>query len=167
MKYLLAAAVAIGTIVGGVAATAQQTSPRVRADANGDGAVSRAEFVARAEARFARIDTDRNGSLSRDERRAGRPDRGRRMAGALQRLDSDGDGKLSRAEFATGAERRWQRMGARPDTAAPDRASFDQRTAARFSRLDRNNDGFLERAELAAMRNRGDAPAATPAPSGS
>jgi Ca2+-binding EF-hand superfamily protein len=163
MKYLVAAAVAVGTIVSGVAASAQQSSTRLRADANGDGAVSRTEFVARAEARFARLDTDRNGTLSRDERRAGRPDRGRRMAGMIQRLDKDGDGKLSRAEFAAGAERRWSRMSARSGAAAPDRASFDQRIADRFSRLDRNGDGFVDQAELAAMR----APVATPTPSGS
>ena len=42
------------------------------ADANGDKAVSKAEFRAAAEARFAKADANSDGTISADERKAGR-----------------------------------------------------------------------------------------------
>jgi hypothetical protein len=40
-----------------------------RADANGDGRVTRDEFLANAAARFDRLDTNRDGALTGDDRR--------------------------------------------------------------------------------------------------
>lgn len=48
---------------------------RVRVDANGDGAVSRAEFEAHLRVRFARMDADRDGFITRAERKAVRQQR--------------------------------------------------------------------------------------------
>lgn len=48
------------------------------ADANGDKVVTQAEFRAAAEARFAKADTNKDGSISADERKAGR---GKHMRG--------------------------------------------------------------------------------------
>ena len=42
------------------------------ADANGDKAVKKAEFRTAAEARFAKADTNSDGTISADERKAGR-----------------------------------------------------------------------------------------------
>ena len=42
----------------------------LRADTNGDKAVSRAEFDAAVEARFAKVDTDGSGSITAEERAA-------------------------------------------------------------------------------------------------
>ncbi len=44
----------------------------MRADANGDGIVSRAEAMAAAAAQFDRVDADRDGNVTRDEMRAAR-----------------------------------------------------------------------------------------------
>ncbi len=50
-----------------------------RADADGDQAVSLAEFTAAADRRFARMDADGDGQVTQEERRAGREQRkGRR-----------------------------------------------------------------------------------------
>jgi hypothetical protein len=46
-----------------------------RADSNGDKAISQSEFLAAAEARFAKADTNKDGSITPDERRAGRQGR--------------------------------------------------------------------------------------------
>ena len=57
------------------AAQAQPAAPR-GADANGDQRVSLAEMQARATERFQRLDANRDGFVTRDERRAQRPQRG-------------------------------------------------------------------------------------------
>ena len=103
------------------------------ADADGDGKVSRDEFIkARTtalEQAFARMDTDGDGKLDEKEVEAGaaqaramgptgrggfrRPDADRPQrpgAGAMaeqgfDRMDADGDGKLSKEEFAAGMKR--------------------------------------------------------------
>ena len=43
------------------------------ADSNGDKAISRAEFRAAAEARFAKADTNGDGKITQEERKAGKP----------------------------------------------------------------------------------------------
>lgn len=148
MKAVLIAAALGTTAVAGIAYAAQTaTTPPARpmkADTDGDGAVSRAEFLARAEAAFARRDTDGNGSLTRDERRAGyrgkrhsagpgmRLHRGMAEAGmrALAAIDTDGDRRISRAEF-------------------------DAASATRFARIDANRSGSIEKTEMAAGRGAG------------
>jgi len=102
-----------------------------RADADGDGKVSRDEFIkARTtalEQAFARMDTDGDGKLDEKEVEAGaaqaramapaglggfrrpgadRPQRPGAMAEqGFDRMDADGDGKLSKEEFAAGMKR--------------------------------------------------------------
>lgn len=85
--------------------TARADSRFAEFDTNGDGSVSREEFLAahaaRAEERaaemFARLDADGDGTLSRDvmEMR-GRGQRGERM---IERLDTDNSGGVSAEEF--------------------------------------------------------------------
>jgi Ca2+-binding EF-hand superfamily protein len=108
-----------------------------RADADGDGKVTKAEFVkartAELEEGFARIDADGDGILDEAEaervvamlrgaagagRESGRRPEGASPRGAVgddvdgpfQRLDRDGDGKLSREEFAVGMARMREMM---------------------------------------------------------
>ncbi|MXP40425.1 hypothetical protein GRI75_02035 [Altererythrobacter soli] len=47
----------------------------IEADANGDGAITQAEFQAAAVQRFDRADADKNGTVTREERKAARPQR--------------------------------------------------------------------------------------------
>ena len=103
------------------------------ADADGDGKVSRDEFIkARTtalEQAFARMDTDGDGKLDEKEVEAGaaqaramapagrggfrrpdadrpqRPGPGAMAEQGFDRMDADGDGKLSKEEFAAGMKR--------------------------------------------------------------
>ncbi len=95
------------------------------ADANHDGAITRAEFEAARAARFTQMDADHNGTLSASEM----PQRRAQPAGGQLRGDANGDGSVSRAE--------WDAEGARM-----------------FSRLDANNDGSISQAELQAAQER-------------
>jgi len=74
-------------------------------DANADGKITRAELEGFLSARFGRIDTDKDGLVSPEERRAARDnDLAARRAGVdkerFARLDKDGNGQLSPSEFA-------------------------------------------------------------------
>lgn len=176
MNKLLAAAALGATFLSTLALAAQTTPPArtAKADTNGDGALSRAEFVAQAQARFDRLDADRNGQVTREERRtarAGSPRRhagmmrGGRMGGGkmLERLDTDRDGRVSRAEY----DAITTRMSARATARGVAPADLGKRMDVRFARLDANRDGYIDAAERAAMphRPRHPAPGATP-PSG-
>ena len=87
-------------------------------DTNGDGSVSRDEFIAihaaRAEERaaemFERLDVDGDGVLSRDvlEMRRGGGQRGARM---IERFDTDGSGGVSAEEFEEARAHMYERRG--------------------------------------------------------
>ena len=97
-------------------------------DTDGDGLVSREEFMQRSAERFARLDANGDGYLSLDEMRAMRQSMREGMRGAmrggdvLRDLDADGDGALSLAEI----------QARRPEM-----------SAERFNQMDRNGDGLL------------------------
>lgn len=114
--------------------------------------LTQGEALARADRRFDRLDTDRNGTLSTTERAAMRGKRGpgaigetpqaparADTAGAdggrmFERYDTDRDGAISRDEFRAGA-------------------------AAMFTRRDMNRDGQIDAAERSRMRDRRAEPA--------
>lgn len=97
-----------------------------RADANGDSVLDATEFRGNAE-RFANIDTDSNGSLTREELEAGHKEhKGKRGGKRFEKSDANGDGALDSSEFRGPAEA--------------------------FSRLDTDSDGKLTREELKAGR---------------
>lgn len=117
---------------------APQPRPTLQAaDADGDGAVSRAEFAAAHAARFARMDANNDGVIDASERPMRRPGPPRdgaaaQAAGAQEppprhrprhNPDADGDGRITRAEF-------------------------EASHAALFDRLDSNDDGALAGEEL-------------------
>ena len=121
------------------------------ADANGDGVVTRAEYLAAVDARFARMDANHDGVLTLDEM----PMRGMRLGGRGQ--GGRGQGGMTGGDVppppppngsfpdATGT----------PPTPAATRAPVtrDQYRAAamrRFDRFDTNHDGRIDQAELAA-----------------
>jgi len=113
------------------------------ADADGDGTVTRDEFLqARSEAaarQFERLDSDADGVLTADEawRRPGRMQRGpdfRMQRGPdFASIDTDGDGAWSLPEL----------QALRPEL-----------TVEQFNRLDANNDGLISEDERPKRRGR-------------
>jgi hypothetical protein len=137
-RVFLAAALASAsfmaiTLVG---PTAAQTAPAPNGDTNGGGVLTRDEAMAQADARFDRMDANKDGKLTPDEMPPRRPmgdasatpppppadgaappppgagARGERM---FARLDANGDGAIDREEFRAQAARRFDRMDANKD----------------------------------------------------
>jgi len=143
MKKQLYAAVLAALLTGvPYSASAQDAPPPpgrggmlARADANHDGTITRAEYLADVDQRFAAADANHDGKIDAAERETAMPGRGGGMAA---RADTDGDGAISLAEQHAQA-------------------------TERFDRLDANHDGQIDAAEAAAMRDRrGPPPADAP-----
>ncbi len=134
MKTLLTATALSAMLTAGVAVAMQAESTPPKAP------LTKAEMLARADARFDKIDTNRDGQLSAQERTAAMekaaaaraerkggemadfmPGRGK-MGGAmgermLARVDTNGDGLISKAENRAAVEARFARMDADKDGA--------------------------------------------------
>ena len=110
--------VALGSLlVGGVAvshlALAQDGphgGPRggmlMMADANKDGTVTRAELTAALEARFARLDVNKDGKIDQQDRDLMRQ---QRLDARFAEMDSDKNGQISKAEFVAAHQARSDR----------------------------------------------------------
>lgn len=113
----------------------QQVQSQAQAPATG---ISEADFLNEAEARFKRLDTNGDGSVSAEERRAGRPGRGegfggpdgrpgpqmakrgpagagpdgesRRGGDRMERLDANDDGTITVEDFVARAEEHFARI---------------------------------------------------------
>lgn len=163
-RKIIAALLGASLLAGGGAYAAQQSQttqpaprgPMMHADANNDGIITRAEVLADVDARFAKDDSNKDGQVSAEERRAARPDRGpgkrgqrldatNRGAPALERFDADKDGKLSDAERAAARAA----LGAERGTDKGDRAA---RRAKMLAQFDTDKDGKLSDIERAAAR---------------
>ena len=103
-----------------------------RLDANKDGAVDKAEFVAARADRFSRLDADGDGQIAKadfvqavEQARAAR--RAERLQKAFSRADANGDGVLTRDEYLA-------------------------RTDEVFGRMDRDGSGTLTGADRAMHR---------------
>lgn len=81
----------------------------IRADTNGDGVITRQEFMAASDARFARMDANKDGKLTADERQ-GR--RGGRMGATA---DANGDGVVTLEEQRAQAARTFDRLDRNKD----------------------------------------------------
>lgn len=126
---IIAAATALGiATLAGVGAVAQTALAPAE--------MTRAQFLAKAGDRFTAMDANRDGRVTRDERRAHRMERradrpGKRMRGRrgggpdvrMERMDLNDDGRVSRAEAV-------------------------QQATAMFDRRDANRDGFLDTSEM-------------------
>lgn len=140
MRNLFLATAFAGSMTGaaalaGQAAPADQAAPggpggrgggmMMRADTNGDGKISQAEFTAMMDQRFTRLDKNGDGFISADEV-SDMPGRG--PGGGVMAADADHDGKVSHAELTALA-------------------------TARFAKLDANSDGQITPDEMSAPRN--------------
>ncbi len=101
-------------------------------DADGNGALTRAEMAAFARIRFDAVDADGNGLVSAEEIAAHAGKRaGKRAERMLERRDANSDGSLSFDEL-------------RPD---------EDRIAKRFERVDTDEDGAISKAEFDAAHD--------------
>lgn len=119
-----------------------------RLDQDGDGKISQSEAPAQAWERLSKMDSNSDGSVTKEEIMAGMKAAGGPGAGApggggnmaammMERMDTDGDGKISQAE----AGERWERL----------------------SKMDKNSDGSISKDELPAGRpGAGSGPGAGP-----
>ena len=173
-------AFAAGLGIQGVAQAQASAKPATATTAKAP--MTRAALQADMERRFAALDTNRDGMLSPEERKAGMANRmGERRDRMFAAMDKDGSGSVSRAEFDAArpgvhaAHRGGGHGGngrmARPDTTASlTKADFVNRRLAMFDRLDANRDGTVSPEERAAFRGKagwrsGNAPGKPPVPS--
>ncbi|WP_343521198.1 hypothetical protein [Sphingomonas sp.] len=132
MKNLLTASAIGAMLVAGVAIATQTDTPMAPRQP-----LSKAQMLERADARFDRMDANKDGQLSAEERKAGAETaraamaekkggemadfmpgarRGGRMADrAMERADTNGDGMISKDENRAAVEARFARMDADGD----------------------------------------------------
>lgn len=127
--------------------------PMMRADADGDGKVSRAEFIAQADGRFLQMDTDKDGTVSRSEMKAFRQAMHDRRIADGARGDMPPprphDGKRPKPPKDHGEH---GPDGEFKDKPPITRQAFTDRAAKRFDRIDANRDGVIDQTEIAAAR---------------
>lgn len=129
------------------------------ADLDKNGKVSRAEFMAASDARFAAADADFNGQLTRDEMKAlGEARRTEHAKGRFSNMDANGDGVVSEAEMLASRDSRPPRgpraegpEGQGPEGRGPKGEKGDRR-AKMLEQFDTNSDGELSDAERAVAR---------------
>jgi hypothetical protein len=158
-KTLITLALTAGAI--GAAACSAQTNPpqqdgahghrgggrmgmMMRADTDHDGIITRAEAMAEADARFAKLDTNGDGQVTPDEMQAMRQAMQARMAAA---------GRTPRAG-RDGGERWGQRRDA-DGNGVITKADAEARAMKRFDRMDANHDGRIDKTEVANLREMG------------
>ena len=120
--------------------------------------MTRAQAQARAEARFARMDANQDGTVDQADRQA-------RRGRAFDRIDTDRNGSISRAEFDAQAAKRGDRRAGRMDSkrqgqrAMMDaargpltRRAFLDRALTMFDKADANRDGTVTVTERKAAR---------------
>jgi hypothetical protein len=167
-----------GVLALSMASAALYAAPGMKADANGDKAVTKAEALANADARFAKMDANSDGAINEADRAAKLKDR-------FAKLDADNNGSVSEAEFLAAREarvekredRREKRMGragaggkmaghhgrrgggvsmvamadANGDKSISN-AEFRAAAEARFAKADTNNDGTISAEERNTQR---------------
>ncbi|KQN90054.1 hypothetical protein ASE95_15175 [Sphingomonas sp. Leaf231] len=133
MKMWMTAAVTCAAMLGATCATAQTPSQAASPDPRGDRIVTRNDAAAQADRRFAVMDANGDGKLTRDERRISRGQRHQPVS-----TTADGDNKGAGSHRGRDAD---QTQG-----------QFRERALHRFDRIDTNHDGRIDQREREAMR---------------
>jgi len=167
MKKLILFGALGATLVGGGLAAAQTAR---------DADWTRAEAVARAEARFAKLDTNSDGKITSEERAVRKDDR---VEQRFARMDADKNGAITLAEMKAAQAQREQMRGERGQggggrhgmrgghggrggmDAMVDadhdgtitKAEFEAPALARFDRLDTDKNGVVTKVERDAARD--------------
>jgi Ca2+-binding EF-hand superfamily protein len=140
-------------------------------DKNSDGVLSKDEVGRRLLAKFDKVDSDNNGTLSEAELQMAHKNRQGKAGKGHQRptfteMDKNNDGVLSATEFQAGQKHRQHKAGKgrhRPTFAEMDinsdgalsKQEVGKRLLANFDKVDSDNSGTLSEAELqAAHKNR-------------
>lgn len=129
----LAATLALGAASAQQMDTAKAVERLRAADANGDGALTKAEFAAYRAQQFQRLDRDGDGYLTDADtqqlkRFASRMPPGMEPGQMIARFDADGDGKVNEAEFANGPTPAFDAVDANGDGVAT-KAEFEAAAA--------------------------------------
>lgn len=142
------------------------------ADANKDGSVTKAELTAALEARFAKLDANRDGKIDQADRDILRQ---QRLDARFAAMDTDKNGQISKAEFVAGHQGRMDKPGGSegrgwghrgpgrgmtpggPDgdmkkDGAITKAEYMARPLAMFDKADTNHDGKVTADEMKAAR---------------
>lgn len=133
---------ALAVLTAGVAMAQTDTA---RPDRNAD--VTRAQLVAQLDARFAKLDTDRDGKITAAEQKAVRD---ARLAERFKRLDSDGNGSISQSEFAAARDKRGGERGERAEGWRGHRGGRHGGFGGFGFNADANKDGVITKAEFQA-----------------
>ena len=140
-----------GLMVLSVTSAAALHAAPVKADADGNRVITKSEAMASADARFAKIDVNGDGTLNADDRTA-------MMAKLFTIIDTDKNGAISQNEFVAahkaGAERRADRRERRLERIGVSMREGRQRARigaiALMSRADINGDKSVSQAEYRA-----------------
>ncbi len=168
-KTLLTGLAVVSLGLGGNAAWAHDYKGGMIVDADGNGSLSRAEAVAGASKRFARMDANDDGALTSADREARMAQHRTEM---FAKLDSDRNGQISCDEFMAQRPEGMRskgpghhRMGVRGERSGMmmrmadtnsdgriTRAEFTAAALARFDRADADRNGQVTAPERKAMR---------------
>lgn len=125
------------------------------ADTDKSGDISKDEFRAAAEARFAAMDKDGDGYVTKEEMAAAHAGMRSRFearrgdpAERFAAMDADGDGKVTLDEMKQAAEKRMAEHGREGGLSE----RHAERMAKFFEKADANNDGVLTLEEMQAVR---------------
>ena len=147
-----------GLIAGSIAfAVSLSAHASAQTPAKGPAPMTRIDLQKRLEARFDAMDTNKDGAISADERKANM-DKSR--AGMFARIDKDGNGSISPEEFSAHRRGPGGRGMGQPATAgrsadnAMSKADFVNRRLAMFDRVDTNHDGTISAEERSVMRGK-------------
>ncbi len=129
LKSILMGSAAALMVAGGVA-VAKPGGMMGKADADGDGNLTRAEVTAATASGFARMDVNGDGVLNKDDREA-------RKAERFAAIDVNNDGEITQAEMQAHREKRKSERQAKRDE--------------RWASADTDNSGGLSEEELTAL----------------
>lgn len=106
-KLTISTALGAMLLAGGAALAQQAPGPRhpLMEELRGDGDISRAQLVASLEKKFAALDANGDGKVTKDEMEAAHKARmAERLDQRFAEMDANHDGQISKAEFTAGHE---------------------------------------------------------------